>query len=486
MKRIYILLAIIMTIFSSCSDLLDTAPKDKVSSATFWKSKNDVSLALAGCYKHLRTSTYLSQLKPYLDGMTDNGYCWQSTHSTISEIKLGILNAQSGGVVSDIYEGMYKGVTSCYIFLDNFNRVKDELGYGEEADWIIAEVRFLRAYYLFELVQRFGGVVIYDGVPTVEGSKIKQRSKEESLDYIKADLDFAIQHLPEAVYKGHVVKNTAKGLRARMALFMQDWNTVAVLTKEIIASESAGEVAFAESYDPIFIKRLGQNDCREILFAVEYLSPDAKQDYGIEIEGFYWSGLTPYKSFLLAHEPGDIRVKNWYYEAKDGAYLRPIDNTWFTPTNTTKTGYGCVKFFDKANPDKYSVNPYDILTDDNVILMRYAEILLMYAEAMVEIGGGKTTDAQALSAVNRIRERAGLSPISSSLEREAVRKERRFELAFEGFRLFDLHRWKIAEEVMNGFESIAGVCKFEPNHYIWPFPQSEIDVNPQLEQNEGY
>lgn len=486
MKRIYILLAVVMAFLGSCSDLLDTAPKDKVSSATFWKSKSDVDLALAGCYKHLRTSTYLSQLKPYLDGMTDNGYCWQISHSSLSEIKLGILNASTGGVVSNIYNGMYKGVTACYVFLDNFNRVKESLGYGEEANRIIAEVRFLKAYYLFELVQRFGGVVIYDEVPTVEGSKIKQKSKEESLEYIMVDLDFAIQNLSDAAYTGHVVKNTAKGLKARVALFMQDWNTVASLTKEIIASEALGKVSFSESYDPIFIKRLGQNNCREILFAVEYLSPDAKQNYGIEIEGFYWSGLNPYPSFVLAHEPNDIRVKEWYYEAKNGAYLRPTDNTWFTPTNTTKTGYGCVKFFDKTNPDKYTVNPYDISTDDNAVLMRYSEILLMYAEAMVELGEGNTTDAQALSAVNRIRERAGLASIVRSLGREAVRKERRFELAFEGFRLFDLHRWKIAEEVMNGFESIAGICKFEPHHYVWPFPQSEIDVNPQLEQNAGY
>lgn len=72
------------------------------------------------------------------------------------------------------------------------------------------------------------------------------------------------------------------------------------------------------------------------------------------------------------------------------------------------------------------------------------------------------------------------------MTRQQLRNERRWELAFEGFRLFDLHRWHIAEEVMNGFESVAGTCKFEPHHYLWPFPQSEIDVNPQLVQNPGY
>lgn len=404
MKKIIFLLSLGIWLFSSCLDILDTYPKDSVNSATFWKSKNDVDLALAGCYKHLKSSTYLSQLRPYLDGMTDNGYCWQTTHSTLSEIQTGILNAMTGGVVSNIYNGMYKGVTACYIFLENFEAKKDGLNYSEnESNCIIAEVRFLRAYYLFELVQRFGGVVIYDKVPSVLDSKIAQRTKDESLQYIIADLDFAIENLPDEIYSGHVVRNTAKGLRARVALFMNDWETVKDLTSDIINAESSGKVAFAEAYDPIFIKRLGQVDCREILFAVEYLSPDVTQNLGIEIEGFYYSGLTPFESFVSSYEKGDKRVDNWYYKAVNGAYLRPTDNTMFMPTNTTKTGYGCVKFFDRMNPDKYLLNEYDIKTDDDVVLMRFTEIMLMYAEAMVELGNGETNDQIALECINRIR-----------------------------------------------------------------------------------
>ncbi|HJD94161.1 MAG TPA: RagB/SusD family nutrient uptake outer membrane protein [Bacteroides togonis] len=486
-KRIIGLLSLGILLFSSCLDLLDTYPKDSVNSATFWKSKTDVELALAGCYKHLRSSTYLSQLKPYLDCMTDNGYCWQNSHSSFSEIKTGILNASTGGVVSNIYNGMYKGITACYIFLENFEAKKEILNYSEnESNHIIAEVRFLRAYYLFELVQRFGGVIIYDKVPTVADSKIKQCTKEESLQYIIADLDFAIKNLPDEVYAGHVVRNTAKGLRARVALFMNDWEVVKTLTSEIINAESSGKVAFSEAYDPIFIKRLGQADCREILFSVEYLAPDVAQNLGIEIEGFYYSGLTPYESFVSSYEENDKRVNNWYYKAVNGAYLRPTDNTLFMPKNTTKTGYGCVKFFDRMNPDKYLLNEYDIKTDDDVVLMRFTEIMLMYAEAMVELGNGGTNDQMALECINRIRKRAGLSLLEETLTRQQLRNERRWELAFEGFRLFDLHRWHIAEEVMNGFESVAGTCKFEPHHYLWPFPQSEIDVNPQLIQNPGY
>lgn len=488
MKKIYlILLAFALTMNYSCSNILDTYPKDKVSSSIFWKSKNDVKLALAGCYTHLKSSPYLSHLKPYLDCITDNGYCWQSEHASIAQMQTGILTPTTEGVVSSIYNAMYKGITACYIFIDNFERIKDDLGYTEnEQNQILAEARLLKGYYLFELIQRFGGVVIYDKVPTIEDSKIAKRGFEESVEYVLNDVDFAIENLPDKVYKGHVVKNTALGLKARIALFMKDWATVKNVTAQIIDSANKGITSFSSDYDPIFIKRLGQNDCSEILFSVDYMAPDSKQWFGIEIEGFYWSGISPLKSFIKTYAPTDRRLKEWYYESSDGSYLRPTDNTSFMPVNTTKTGYGCVKFFDKNNPEKYLVNPYDIVTDDNAVLMRYTEILLMYAEAMVEIGNGSTNDNLAINSINMIRERACLEPISGSLDRETLRNERRLELAFEGFRLFDLHRWRIAENIMNGLESIAGICKFESNQYLWPFPQSEIDVNPQLEQNPGY
>lgn len=485
MKKVYIYMMIgMMGMYSSCSDILDTYPKDKVSSETFWQTQNDVDLALAGCYKHLKSSGYLSQSRPFLDEMTDLGY---SQHdASLSTIKIGILTPTTGGVVSDIYNGMYKGVTSCYVFLDNFERVKDILDYSEvEANRIIAEVRFLRAYYLFELVQRFGGVVIYDKVPTVSESKIKQRSKEESLAYINSDLDFAISHLSNDIYHGHVVKNTAKGLKARIALFEKKWDLVIKETKDIIATESEGLVSFSKDWNSIFFKRLGQEDCKEVLFSVEYLAPDAKQSPGIEVEGFNFGGLAPYKSFIETYDPKDKRLEEWFAKSVDGAYQRP-DGTWFTPNNITPTGYWCMKFFDKTDDASYNLTTTDIVTDDNVVLIRYTEILLMYIEAMIEKGGGVTNDVLAIDSFNRIRERAGLLPVLSNLKRDELRKERTLELAFEGFRLFDLHRWHIAEQVMNGFESIAGICKFEPHHYVWPFPQSEIDVNPQLVQNEGY
>src|SRR5205085_11985426 len=132
----------------------------------------------------------------------------------------------------------------------------------------------------------------------------------------------------------------------------------------------------------------------------------------------------------------------------------------------------------------------------DIILMRYANVLLMYAEAKVELG---QADASALSAINLVRARAGM-PQFTTVTQADVRYERRVELAFEGLRLFDIRRWKIAAQVMpaaavTGIDYInaagqkitaaqpASARAFPARAYLWPIPQAELDLNPSLKQN---
>lgn len=109
----------------------------------------------------------------------------------------------------------------------------------------------------------------------------------------------------------------------------------------------------------------------------------------------------------------------------------------------------------------------------------------MYAEAQVEKGGGTTTDANALKYVNDIRARAQVAPLTS-LTRANVRKERRMELAFEGLRHFDVVRWKIGSQIHGKRVHSNITVKWDDKFYIWPFSQSELDINKELTQNTGY
>ena len=205
------------------------------------------------------------------------------------------------------------------------------------------------------------------------------------------------------------------------------------------------------------------------------------------MEFYYWNALTPTKDLIDIYDTEkDTRFKSWY------VYVGKGEKTWTNPfgeevemEQTSLTGYVLLKHFDKNNKSIYANTAYDFRTDNNIIVLRYADVLLMYVEAMLEQNNGVTTDPLAVQSFNSIRERAGLETLSS-VTRDGLRNERRRELAFEGLRHFDLVRWKIAKDVMNNLVTPGGPCHFEDRYYVWPFTQSEIDINPKLDQKSGY
>ncbi|MBE7174264.1 MAG: RagB/SusD family nutrient uptake outer membrane protein, partial [Williamsia sp.] len=161
---------------------------------------------------------------------------------------------------------------------------------------------------------------------------------------------------------------------------------------------------------------------------------------------------------------------------------------FFDPTKdgNNKTGFNLKKYLDTTRaPTGYATQ-----SDQDFVLLRYADILLMYAEAQNEVGG----PSQAVyNAVNAVRARPGINlpalpaGLSQDALRQRIRNERRVELAFEGLRYFDLLRWKIADQVIPAIVNPGGVNRrFEQKNYLWPFPQSEIDIDPDLKQNTGY
>lgn len=241
----------------------------------------------------------------------------------------------------------------------------------------------------------------------------------------------------------------------------------------------------AESYESVFIKREGQKNNPEIIFSINYLNPDYR--HNAEMEFYYWSALSPTSDLIGIYDvEKDNRAKSWF------AYAGIGEKSWTNPMGevvqieqTTKTGWILLKHFDKNDKSIYANSAYDFKTDNDVVIIRYADIYLMYIEALVEKGGGQTSDANALKYMNEIRGRAGLDNLIT-ITRNDLRLERRRELAFEGLRHFDLVRWKEAKDVMNSLETPGGKCTFKDHMYIWPFPQSEMDINPQLDQKNGY
>lgn len=498
-NKLYIVLVIaLMTIGGvSCTGFLDRAPLDQMSSETFWQTEADVEMALTGCYRRLRDEQYFGWKRVDMDCLTDNAQ-QRHNHGAAADISRGVIEKTTGGMISSIWGSAYRGINTCNYFLENIGRVSslDE----QRKNRYIAEARFLRAFFYFELVHFFGDVPLYREVPTVKSASVKQTPKSEVLSFIHEDLDFAIQHLPDVPYTdGHAVKGSATGYKTRILMYEERFQEAATLSKEII---DRGNFHLNPSYSDIFISS-GQLNNPEIMFSTRYVAPDDYTEMDIQVS--WWSSNNPRQELIDVYQtvggksitdPTSGYNPDAPYQNRDPRLAMTVmlpGEVWMNPDGTpympepTTTGYRQKKYIDPT------IVPIDYATrsDQDYVHLRFADILLMYAEAQNEVNG---PDQSVLDAINRVRSRQDvqLPPIvevgSQSAMREIIRKERRIELALEGLRYFDLKRWRIAHEVMPDVVDAAGAAiRFEnPKHYLWPYQLSELDINPNLEPNPHY
>ena len=494
----------------SCTDLLDMNPKDQISSATFWKNQADADMALAGVYSNLWLNTF-NYYQMYWDVL--GGDLWGATASggtnPNSILAMGQIYATSGGIVSSIYSDCYKGIAVCNFFLDNIDNTPITDAIKEKYK---GEVLFLRAFFYFTLTDFYGGVPLFTKPPTIDGAKVKQSPKEDVLNQIQADLDAAIASLPNTDYsvtgKGHAVKGTALALKAKVCLFQQDWAGAVAATSQIM---SDGQFNLCNNYSTMFLT-VGQANNPEIIFSTRYLAPDYAQPryYQAEVQFIKDALINPRNELVDEFECIDglpITSSPLYDGSTDSsrkmnrdprlslsiktyaeAYIKSSgEEVIYNPTTTCETGWEPIK---TLNAD---LIPVDMSTvcDEDWVLLRYAEVLLMYAEAKNEFSG---PDQSIYDAINAVRARPGINmpPISTGLTKDQMRTriqhEKRVEFCMEGKRYSDMKRWKLAETYFPTLKSPTGVqYVFNPSkNYVFPFPQSEIDINPNLVQNPGY
>ena len=488
---------------SSCDEsYLDKNPLNAISGATFWKTQADVDMALVGVYRRLQ-SVVFGYRRSQLDGYSDNSY---DRHNQIGfqNPSIGIINASN--VPGALYNEPYAGIASANYFLENVGSVTAVPQAAK--DVYIAEARFLRAMFYFELVQYFGDVILYKTAPkTAEEAKIAKSPKADVLAFVIEDLDNAISKLPATAYAGHAVKASAQMLKARVRLYQQNWADAAALTSAIIATNTFS--IYQGGYTNLFLQPSQQGN-PEIIFSTKYLAPNNPQGgEGMLVEIGWYGGNQPYKNLVddyetitgkpitdptSGYDPAnpyakrDPRLKMTVLVPGD-PYINP-DGSTFVTTDPILTGFAQRKYMDLSKlPFDRSKIP---VTDMNIVHMRYAEVLLAYAEAKNEVSG---PDASIYDALDKIRTRTGVGlpkvdqTLYSTKEtlREFIRHERRIELAMEGHRYFDLKRWGIAAAKFAAVKNPAGVSLvFGEKSNVLPYPQAEIDKNKLLVQNPGY
>ena len=477
MKKIYryILISVLGVMgMSSCVDnLLDRTPIASLSPTTFYQDENQCRMALMGVYSALQpvTSTYWYQL----DFMSDDAYCQDSWQGS-TEFG-GWKQNSSSTAANDRWRMNYRLIVRANMFMTNLQVAPISESVKTQ---MMAEAKFLRAYGYADLITFFGDVPIVDESQTLENAYVKRMPKSEVLDYLLKDLDAAVPNLP-LKYSGTDVGRASQGaalaLKCRILLRNEKWADAATAAKEVMD--------------------LGIYD----LF--NWATPNVSVDL---IDDYYMTNGKPITDPASGYDSQNPYLNRDPRLAASivlpGAQYGSIV---FIPANDqVPCGTRPRKYADIGNsdPDNCAINQ---------IVLRYADVLLMRAEALIE--ANNLTD-EVYTLINKVRQRVGMPTIQeaegTNLSQEALRKilrhERRVELFLEGMRYVDMLRWKDESLVHDVYgynrtklpdPSSPSTWQFEKvtvatrefdsaKGWLWPIPLTDMQNNDQLTQNPGY
>jgi hypothetical protein len=472
---------------TACSDLLDKGPLTQIDAEDFWKTEQDAQAALTASYSAYRTSIFGSVrgangVAMDIESLSDNAII-TSSFAGYQGIMQGGINPSTGGAINQFWSDCYNAIAKCNYFLDNIDRVKGiltETNYNKYK----GEVLFNRCYFYNELVQLYGDVpLVLTLQKGMEGdySQTPRTPKAQIVEQLLQDIDIAITGLPNVAYTdGHAVRGSAIMLKVRILMNNQRFAEAAE-TAWILIGDSQNPFRLHTNYSGIFFNEQKNNP--EIIFSVMYTAPD---DY---------HQLDQYVSSRMSVFPTP-QLRDSYETNPDTGQKDPrLKMTIFQWINNTKTGTfsndgrvseSAIPFTNMAfkkwiDPTIRTANTSN-LSDQDVVKMRYADLLLLYAEAMFESGQG--TDVRALDALNAVRARPGVNmPPKTELTQENIRNERRVELAYEGLRFNDLIRWEIADEIIPTIQYHQNGSKRKFDGYLWPIPQSQMDIMQGVWQN---
>lgn len=521
-------LAIIFTIaglaaVSACKKTLDEQPQSQVSQDEYWTTEADAINAVNNCYRRLGDIDN----RIFLSCATDDSYSWSDWPSDVRLVGNGSASI-STGMFSNFWSNLYKMIASCNDVLDNIDRDKalsDSLNRR-----LKAETRFIRAYAYQQLTGLFGDVILRTTTPPIENFNATRTPRAEVAQFIATELDSAAKYLPvtyDANNVGRATRGAALGLKARVMLYEGKYAEAAAAAKEVIDMHT-----YVIDNDYVSLFNGTNKNSLEILLSARYVKstlPNAIATWvgGPSIGG--WSQVVPLQSLVDAYECTDGKTidKSQLYDPahpydnrdprlKMTVVVPGVEVNGITIDVTSKNSLDALSknnasftgfYYKKYVPDDIQGN-WDSNSYNDLVLLRFAEVLLTYAEAKIELD---QIDASVYDAINQVRQRPGVMmkaltavdhPDQRTL-RDAVRRERRVEFPMEDNRLFDIRRWKIAETVMTG--PVYGILNnFDPTRqdynkhvlveqrsfnagrdYLWPVPQSETSINPNALPNNG-
>ena len=487
-KRYYIIIfALISTVvftISSCKKFLNIEPPYAQDAENYFQNQSDYELALIGAYDLLQASF----LSVWIGEIASDNTIAGGESVTDTEGLHQIDQMNHGGVNNElrsVFRWNYAGITRANYILE----YKDNIDFPGK-DHLIAEARFLRAFYYFELVKFFGDIplVVDQRLGVEEVSKLPRTSAADVYAQIEEDLISASSILDVSnVVKGKATKGAALALLGKAYLYQNKWSAAATAFDEIINNSW---YTLIPDYADLFSVTNENNS--ETVFDVQYSGLEGGS-YGclVCLEGNAGPGFQ------------GIRQYNGPVYGDGNSYNLPTQNLYdFFPSNDSRRDYTILDIdafiATQANPQSISYaigagghtgyynNKYikrqgeiglpdnDLTSPVNYRVIRYADVLLMSAEANFQNGNSSLAEQY----LNEVRARSGVAPMSG-ITIDDIYNERRLELSCEGHRFFDLVRTNKASSSIDGFSS--------GTHELFPIPQIEIDLaGGNWSQNPGY
>ena len=503
MKKLFLLVLSTFLVLESCNNL-DLEPLDRVTENTFYKTKADFDGAIFASYASIQKFWGLST-----ETLGERGEFWKVSLATTDDMAADEVTSDGisrnldnllfdpfevpfQAIYSMVYEGIYRA-NLVLEKLDGENELTDE-----EKAVLAGEAKFLRAWFHFQALKMWGTPPLALKVNRDLNELAQPNATQDALyTQILADFSDASTALPEAwdgANTGRATAWAAKSYIGKVNVWKEDYPAAVTAFEDVIQN---GPYRLLDNYEDVFAYDNENN--AESIFEVQFGGPFAddnlwvfddihseafKGTQGIARTNLLDAGngapggkngwLAPTQDLLNAYEPGDARLPVTIYQEGDMYYTtNPYEAIPYNP-EWSSTNLTPAKYRGERNVVSENHAPHGQADFNNERWFRFAELKLLYAEALIEVG----READALTQINDIRARAGLAPTSGDAT-AALRQEKRVELALEPHRWFDITRWGIGAQIFPD--------RWDDRLNLFPFPQSEIDRSRGLlEQNPGY
>ena len=518
--RRIILVAACLVCFSSCDDFLTTKPHDFLAPETFYTNYSNCEMALAGVYSTLSKEAFYGNYYILHNTVGNDHSYFQRGINTTNSTPMSNSHTPAYDKLYELWKVLYSGINNANMFIEHIDASELEENIKIRMK---GEAKFLRAYYHWILVQGWHEVPIRNtSFKDVNKSSLAATSHSKALKWIIAEMEECVNMVDDSDYDktpSHIKKNIVMGILARVYLWsagypnnggVEDYAKAAYWANEVIKSakhdlnpdyEDVWKKMASDQYETTYNESIWEaefygcrNDGNHTLGRIGNGIGVINENPQTYSYGYAAPTLILYDLFDEGDKRRDVSIAP-YKIASDGSHTELSNITQRT----------CGKF-NREWENYHGATPDKNYTALNWPILRYSDILLMHAEAVNESEG----PANALSSINKVRERAGIRRLDADIDqaalRQEIRDERGRELCFEALHKFDLVRWgtyveaitvELADAIAKGREEkrwhtgsswlqtpVALTENTTAKHQFWPIPEKERSVNTLVEQNQ--